>query len=60
MFGPCFVMQYFVSFLVLQSSRRGRGRESCLLYFTFLFAYMWLLVFRVSSHGTVGWSAVSL
>ena len=23
-FGPCFVMQYLVSILVLQSSRRGR------------------------------------
>ena len=29
--GPCFVMQYFVSFLVLQSSRWGK--ESLLLYF---------------------------
>ena len=48
MFGPCFVMQYFVSFLVLQSSC-PRKRESPLLYFTFLFAYMGLLVFRVSS-----------
>ena len=27
----CFALQYFVSFLVLQSSRWGR--ESCLLYF---------------------------
>ena len=31
MLGHCFVMQYLVSFLVLQSSRRGR--ESSLLYF---------------------------
>ena len=30
-FGPCFVMQYFVFFLVMQSSRCGR--ESWLLYF---------------------------
>ena len=26
-FGPCFVVQYLVSFLVLQSSRLGRERE---------------------------------
>ena len=26
-FGPCFVLQYLVSFLVLQSSRWGRERE---------------------------------
>ena len=25
-FGPCFVVQYLVSFLVLQSSRWGRER----------------------------------
>ena len=30
MFGSCFVMQYYVSFLILQSS--CRGRESLLLY----------------------------
>ena len=38
MFGPCFVMQYFVSFLVLQSYRRGRERERelfALLHFSF-------------------------
>ena len=27
-FGPCFVVQYLVSFLVLRSSRRGRESES--------------------------------
>ena len=26
MFGPCFVVQYFMSFLVLQSSHWGRER----------------------------------
>ena len=31
MLGPCFVIQYVVSFLVLQLSRLGR--ESWLLYF---------------------------
>ena len=36
--GPCFVMQYLVSFLVLQSSR-GR-REDWLLYFDIVF---WML-----------------
>ena len=34
MYGTCFVMQYLVSFLVLQSS--CRERESWLLYFVFL------------------------
>ena len=32
--GPCFVMQYTVSFLVLQQS--CRGRERLLIYFTCL------------------------
>ena len=31
MFGPCFVVYYLVSFLVLQSSRWGK--ENWLLYF---------------------------
>ena len=47
MFGPCFVMHYFVS---------TRGRESWLLYFNFIFDVMWLLVFcGTSLHVTVPW-----
>ena len=42
-FGPCFVMQYIVFFLVLQHSHRGRG--SRLLYFMF--------VLVVLMHGSV-------
>ena len=41
MLGPCFVLQYFVSFLVLQSSRWGR--ESYLLYFCCVLIVMSLL-----------------
>ena len=51
-FGPYFVMQYLVSFLVVHSSRRGR--ESLLRP-----CVIWLLVLCVSSsHGAMGWSAV--
>ena len=39
-FGACFVMQYVVSFLVLQPSRWGR--ESWLLKFYRLLDVMWL------------------
>ena len=42
-----FVMQYLVSFLCLQSSRRGR--EIWLLYFSCMFAVMRLLMFCDSS-----------
>ena len=34
MYGPCFVMQYIMSILALQSS--GLGRESWMLYFNCL------------------------
>ena len=33
MLGPCFVLQYFVSFLVFNHESWGSERESCLLYF---------------------------
>ena len=46
-FGPCFVMQYLVSYLVFQSS--PRGRECWLLYFNCVLAVVRLLVFCVSS-----------
>ena len=39
MFGPCFVMQYLVSFLVLQSSRG----------YIVLLMHMWLKVVSTSS-----------
>ena len=45
--GPCFVVRYFVSFLVLQSSRWER--ESWLLYFYCFLDAMWLLLFFASS-----------
>ena len=41
-FGPCFVIQYLVSFLVFQSSYCER--ESWLLYFNSIPAVLWLLV----------------
>ena len=43
MLVPCFVLQYFVSFLVLQSS--CRGRENWLLYFCCVLNVMSLLSF---------------
>ena len=61
-FGPCFVMQYFVSFLVCQSPwcgwererERERERESCTLYFNCLWCivtvsvlWLFLTVLRV-------------
>ena len=47
-FGPCFVVQYLVSFLVLKSSRWGRERErnGCL---KIAFNVIGLLVLCVSS-----------
>ena len=41
-FGPCFVLHYLVSFLILQSF--GWGRESWPLYFSCLTVILWLLV----------------
>ena len=46
-FSSCLVMQYLVTNLVLQSSRRGRGRR--LLYFNRALAVVWPRVFYVSS-----------
>ena len=43
MFGPCFIMQYFVSFPVLQLSHYGK--VTWLLYFSCVLG-MWLLVFH--------------
>ena len=45
-FGPCFVVQYLVSFLVLQSSHWGRERDGC---FKIAFNVLGLLVLCVSS-----------
>ena len=45
--GPCIVMQYFVSLLVLQLSRGGR--ERCLIYFYGLLDVMWLLLLFATS-----------
>ena len=53
-FGSCFEMQYFVFFLILQSSHCGR--ENRLLDINFVLAAMWLLVFCESTvwcHGLV-------
>ena len=41
--APCFVFQYFVSFLVLQLSHCGK--ESCLFYFCSVLNVMSLLSF---------------
>ena len=43
MLGLCFVLQYFVPFLVLKSS--GWGRESWVLYFCCVLNAMFLLSF---------------
>ena len=54
MLDICIVLQYFVSFLVLQSSRLGK--ESWLLYFCCVLYVMSLLSFFDSSsrcHGLV-------
>ena len=53
MFGPCFVMQHLVSFLVLQSEKerereREREREDWLLYINCVFAAVWLILSCVS------------
>ena len=52
--GWVVIVQYLVSFLILQSSRWGR--ECLLLYFNYLHNVTWLLVFYVSYswyHGLV-------
>ena len=51
--GPCFDMQYFVSFLVLQSSRWERESWIHVLYFLCLLDVMLLLLFSSSSYGVV-------
>ena len=52
MFGPCFVMQCFMSILVLKSSYRGI--DSWLFYCNCIFAVRWMLGFCVSSSGCLG------
>ena len=39
MLGPCFVMQILVSFLVLQSSHRGRENDGCFTLIVCLVPY---------------------
>ena len=56
MLGPCLVMQSFVSFRVLQSSRWGS--ESWLLYFFFFLILCSCNVFLPLPPGALGWSAV--
>ena len=59
--GPCFAMQYVVSFLVVQSSFAiillGK-RESCLLYFCGILNVMFLLSFFASSSRYCGLARV--
>ena len=55
MFVPCFVVQCFISFLVLVMMGK---RESWLLYFVCLPAVLWLSLFCGSSSRCMGWSAV--
>ena len=52
MFGPCFIMHYLVSFLVLQSSRCGREPAGCL---TYLFLCCHLSVGVLCIFPTVPW-----
>ena len=48
MFGPCFVIEYFLSFLALQLSRWER--ESLVPYFYCHLDVMWLLSFFPCMH----------
>ena len=52
--GLCFVMHFFVSFLVLQSSWRGIEAASCFALIVFLICHKMAL-----PRGAVGWFAVS-
>ena len=54
MLGLCFALQYFVSFLVLQSLC---GRESWLFYFCCVLNVMSLLLLTLP-RGAMGWSVV--
>ena len=56
MLGPCFVMQYLMSFLLVQSPCCGRESLSFSLYC--VLAGMWLLVLGVLPRCEVGWSLV--
>ena len=44
----CFGMHYFVSFIVLQSSLRGRERVGCFIFLSYF----------IIQYDVVGWSAV--
>ena len=57
MLGLCFVLQCFVSFLVLRSS--SWGKESWLLYFYFVLNAMPLLSFFYSSSRCYGYMIVT-
>ena len=52
MLGPCFIMQYLVSFLVLQSERDGCFTLIVFLMYCDCYCSVGLL------HCVVGWSAV--
>ena len=52
MLGSCFVLQYFVSFLVVQPSRWGR--ESWLLYVCCVLNVMSLLWILTLPRGAIG------
>ena len=54
---PCFVMQYFVSFLALQSSCWGRERAASFTLIVFLITRDCYCSIAFP-HGAVGWSAV--
>ena len=54
MFVPCFVMQYFVSFLVLQSSWWGRGSFALVVFLASCNCYCSVAFL----HGAMDWSAV--
>ena len=57
MVGPCFALQYFVSFQVLQLSLFGRERAGCFLMLCF---WVWgpFCQFLTLPHGAIGWSVV--
>ena len=59
MFGPCFVMQYLISFLALQLQciPLGEVRAGCFTLIVFLLLCGCLCSVSLP-HGAVGWSAV--
>ena len=56
-FGPCFVVQYLVSFIVLQSSLWGRERAGCFTSNCLLMSCGYYCSMSLR-YGAVGWSTL--